>query len=213
VEQQGALILVADDDQDVCKILGMFLKRQGHRVLEAYDGCQAWDTIRREQPDLVLLDIMMPGLNGLEVCRHVRATPGVAATPVIIISALVDQSEIIEGFKAGANDYVTKPFLNAEVLARVRSALRQWQLRRQVLRREQLESFDHELDRILGELEQPLIQLVRNTKRLRDLTAHMDAEKKEGALLYQHGMRTYLIVKELRNQKEEIRHRLMHRDG
>lgn len=208
VEKQSALILVADDDRDVCNILGMFLERQGHRVLETYNGRETWEVIRTQRPDLVLLDIMMPGLTGLEVLRKTRQTPEVADTPVIIISALTDQHEILEGFKIGANDYITKPFVNAEVLARVRSALRHWQLARELRRRRDLESFEQDLDHILRDLEAPLVQLLRHTKRLRDLTAWMEEEKRHGTLLYQHAMRAYLIAKGLRNKKDEIRERL-----
>jgi len=206
---QGASILVADDDRDVCSILGMFLKRQSHSVLEAYDGVQAWETIRKEKPDLILLDIMMPGMSGLEVCKKIRETSAVAATPVIMISALTDRNEILAGFQAGATDYITKPFVNAEVLARVRSALRHWRLLSERRRGDELRSFGADLDRIVNELDAPLVQLVRSTKRIRDLTVAMDAnEKKLGQLLYQHGMRTYLIVRELQGKKTEIRERL-----
>jgi DNA-binding response OmpR family regulator len=207
--KQGASILVADDDRDVCNILGMFLKRQGHTVSEAYDGNQAWDKIRKEKPDLVLLDIMMPGMSGLEVCRKIREAPSVSKTPVIMISALTERNEILEGFKTGATDYITKPFVNAEVLARVRAALRHWRLMTQQRRGQELRGFGDELDRIINELDKPLVHLMRNTKRLRDITVAMDVtEKKLGQLLYQHGMRTYLIVRELQNKKSEIRERM-----
>lgn len=213
VEKKGALILVADDDADVCSILGMVLKRRGHKVVETYDGLETWRMILEERPDLVLLDIMMPGLTGIEVCRKIRETPEVAKTPVIMISALVERNEIVEGFEAGANDYITKPFITAEVLARVRSALRQWELRKERERGKELRSFEHQLDRILTELEQPAIQLMRYTKRLRDLTVNMsDEERKHGQMLYQHGMRAYLIVQELRSKKQEIRERLTERN-
>jgi PleD family two-component response regulator len=209
VEEKRALILVADDDTDVCSILGMVLKRKGHQVLEAYDGLEAWEIIKSKRPAVVLLDIMMPGMSGLELCRKIRETTGISKTPVIMISALTARNEILQGFQAGANDYITKPFVSVEVLARVRSALRQWQLREEKVRGEELRSFGEQLDHILVELDAPLVQLMRQTKRLREITASMDEEKTVGNVVHQHGMRAYLIMQELRSKKEEIHKRLV----
>ena len=205
---QGASILIADDDADVRSVLSMFLTNQKHRVTEAADGIQAWERLQSVKPDLVVLDIMMPGMTGIEVCKRIREDKALQHTPVIMISALAEKKEILEGFRAGANDYVTKPFVNAEVLARVRSALRCWQLEQERDTFVQLQDLGNQLDRIVGEIEPSLVALLRNLRQVRDLTIPYQDESRSGQALYQHCMRAYMIVKELQNRKEEVKERL-----
>lgn len=123
-ETQGS-ILIVDDNPVARKLLTLLLKSEGHRLLIARDGPEAL-RIAEEVPDLalVLLDVMMPGMDGLEVCRRLRALAGESYVPIIFATALDDEAHVVEGLAAGANDYVTKPLKQAEVLARVRTALR-----------------------------------------------------------------------------------------
>ena len=120
-----ATILIADDNADVRRLLTLLLKPEGHRLLVARDGQEALGIVERV-PDLslVILDIMMPGMDGLEVSRRIRRRESRSYLPIILASALCDEAHIVEGLAAGADDYVTKPFVQTEVLARVHTALR-----------------------------------------------------------------------------------------
>jgi two-component system alkaline phosphatase synthesis response regulator PhoP len=117
-------VLVVDDDAEVVRLLRAYLEQEGYQVLTAYDGEEALHVIRREHPDLVMLDLMMPKRDGWDVTRTVRRAPELSATPIIMLTARVDDQDKIVGLELGADDYVTKPFNPREVVARVRAVLR-----------------------------------------------------------------------------------------
>ena len=118
-------ILVVDDEPHIVEVLRDYLKQAGFRVLTARDGQTALSVARHEQPDLVVLDLMLPGgLNGLDVCRSIRQDAGLADTPIIMLTARTEETDRLIGLELGADDYVTKPFSPREVVARVRAVLR-----------------------------------------------------------------------------------------
>jgi two-component system cell cycle response regulator len=124
IDEQGRVrVLVADDDGEIRRLVAIHLGRAGYDVIEAADGFEALTLARRERPDLILLDVAMPVLDGLAVCREIEAS-GSGAPPVIFLTARGDVSARVSGLDAGATDYVVKPFAGAELIARVRSALR-----------------------------------------------------------------------------------------
>lgn len=114
-------ILIADDEQSIREILRIYLENEGYEVVEAEDGADALRKIEFEKPDLVLLDIMMPILDGIEVCRQVRKHHTI---PIIMATAKDEDDDRILGLEMGADDYVTKPFNNRELMARVKAVLR-----------------------------------------------------------------------------------------
>ena len=116
-----ATVLVVDDEPIVREVVVRYLAREGHRTLEAADGNAARDTIERAHPDLVVLDVMLPGTDGLELCKWIRST---SELPVIMLTARGEEADRIVGLELGADDYVTKPFSPRELAARVRSVLR-----------------------------------------------------------------------------------------
>lgn len=116
-------ILVCDDERDIVSALRIYLEPEGYRVLEAYDGQEALDIINREQVHLVLLDIMMPKLDGISAMVKLREYSNV---PVILLTAKSEDTDKVLGLNIGADDYITKPFNPLEVLARVRSQLRRY---------------------------------------------------------------------------------------
>jgi DNA-binding response OmpR family regulator len=116
-----AHILVVEDDARIAKILELFLRRDGHTVVTVADGTAALARFEQEHPDLVILDLMLPGTHGRDVCRALRLRH---ATPILMLTALDDERDIVEGLDLGADDYVTKPFKPNELLARVRALLR-----------------------------------------------------------------------------------------
>jgi DNA-binding response OmpR family regulator len=116
-----ATVLVVDDEPIVREVVVRYLAREGHDTLEAADGAAARNEIERSDPDLVVLDVMLPGLDGLELCRWIRRR---SELPVIMLTARGDEADRIVGLELGADDYVTKPFSPRELAARVRSVLR-----------------------------------------------------------------------------------------
>jgi signal transduction histidine kinase len=117
-------ILVVDDSSDNVKLLTKLLTGNGYSVLQAYSGSEALSVLEKEQPDLILLDIMMPEMSGYEVCRKVRENPATTLLPVVMVTALDAAQERIKGIEAGADDFITKPINLHELLARVQSLLR-----------------------------------------------------------------------------------------
>jgi len=117
-------ILVVDDDREVVRLIRAYLEQAGFEVLAAHDGETAVHMIRRERPDLLLLDLMLPGRDGWDITRLVRGDPALAHIPIIMLTARVDDTDKIVGLELGADDYVTKPYNPREVVARVRARLR-----------------------------------------------------------------------------------------
>lgn len=121
-------ILVVDDDKSIAKMLAGYLEQSGFHVISAHDGEAAIHALRRERPDLILLDLMMPNRDGWEVTQIVRADKSLAATPIIMITARIEDTDKIVGLELGADDYIPKPFNPREVVARVKALLRRVKL-------------------------------------------------------------------------------------
>ena len=121
-------ILVVDDDKSIIKVVRAYLEQSGYQVLTAADGEAALHMLRHERPDLVVLDVMMPNRDGWEVTRIVRGDKVLAATPIIMLTARVEDTDKIVGLELGADDYITKPFNAREVVARVNALLRRTRL-------------------------------------------------------------------------------------
>ena len=114
-------VLIVEDDRNISELLQMYLEKDGYAVTTAYDGAQGLQKFRSIQPDLVLLDVMMPVMDGWSVCKAIR---GESQTPVIMLTAKGETEDKINGLKTGADDYITKPFDMKEVLARIEAVLR-----------------------------------------------------------------------------------------
>jgi len=117
----GKRVLVVDDDVKTVELVKLYLNRDGYRVLTAYDGIEALRLARESHPDLIVLDLMLPGLDGLQVCQALRDESDV---PIIMLTAKTTDQDKLEGLDLGADDYVTKPFSPRELAARVRAVLR-----------------------------------------------------------------------------------------
>lgn len=116
-------ILVADDDRDILDLVAFKLSAAGHELITATDGATALTEARRAVPDIVVLDVAMPGMSGLDVCRELRAEPITSAIPVILLTARGQDSDVEAGFDVGADDYVVKPFSPRELQSRVTALL------------------------------------------------------------------------------------------
>lgn len=119
--RSGYRILVADDDENVHRSLNTYFKREGYQLLSAFDGEEALMHVQKSRPDIVLLDIMMPKMDGLMVCREIRKESNL---PIIMLTAKGEEFDKLLGLELGADDYITKPFSPREVLARIKAVLR-----------------------------------------------------------------------------------------
>jgi DNA-binding response OmpR family regulator len=117
------VVLAADDDEEILALIAFRLERLGYDVLQAHDGEQALELARSAQPDLAVLDVMMPKLDGFELTRRLRADAATKEMPIILLTARSQDTDIERGFSAGANDYMRKPFSPQELGARVRATL------------------------------------------------------------------------------------------
>ena len=117
-------ILIVEDDRDIIELLRYNLEREGYRVAHATDGASGLEAARRDLPDLLILDLMLPQLSGLELCQELRRAPRTAHLPIIVLTARSDEADRVIGLELGADDYVTKPFSPRELVARVKAVLR-----------------------------------------------------------------------------------------
>jgi len=117
----GQRILVIEDDQSIAEIVGILLRAEGFEVSYCADGNQAINAFQVVNPDLVLLDLMLPGRDGVEICQAIRESSGV---PIVMLTARSDTSDVVTGLEAGADDYIVKPIKNEELIARIRARLR-----------------------------------------------------------------------------------------
>ncbi|MCZ7644982.1 MAG: response regulator [Planctomycetota bacterium] len=124
-----AKIVVIEDESDILELLEYNLSKEGYRVASARDGEDGLRKVRKEAPDLVLLDLMLPGLDGIELCRRLKSDPLTRSTPVMMVTAKGEESDVVLGLGVGADDYVTKPFSPKELLARVKAVLRRGPLK------------------------------------------------------------------------------------
>ena len=133
-------VLIVDDNEANVRLLDVYLRAAGYSTEKAYDGEQALEKVREANPDLVLLDVMMPRLDGYEVCKRLRADEATNVVPVVMITALKDTEDRIRGIEAGADDFISKPFDKAELLARVKNLLRIKYYRSMVAERRKLDA-------------------------------------------------------------------------
>jgi len=145
--QRLGKVLLLEDEQDVAELIRYTLAKDGYDVLVSGNGAEALRLAREHRPDVVLLDIMVPQLNGWEVCRRLKQDADLASIPVIMVSGRVDEGDKVLGFELGADDYVTKPFSPRELLARIRAVLRRRGLADAKEKKRRLKAGDLEIDR------------------------------------------------------------------
>jgi DNA-binding response OmpR family regulator len=113
-------ILVVDDEAGALMLIGIMLDKGGFAIIKAADASSALDALEQDTPDLIILDVMMPGMDGITLCRRIREREATRQTPVLMLSAKDDANSIIQGIEAGANDYLTKPILHNDLISKVR---------------------------------------------------------------------------------------------
>jgi DNA-binding response OmpR family regulator len=123
VEREQPVVLAADDDEDILELIAFRLEHSGYTVLQARDGQEALDLARTTRPDLAVLDVMMPRIDGIEVTRRLRENDSTTRIPIILLTARTQEADVQRGFDAGADDYIRKPFSPQELSARVQAIL------------------------------------------------------------------------------------------
>lgn len=124
VMPRGKNVLIVEDEVDAGRLLHYHLRQKGYECRIAMDGRTALNAVFSKKPDLILLDLMLPSLNGLEICRLLKGAPATRHIPIIMVTAMATSDDIVRGFKLGADDYVTKPYEMREILARIAALLR-----------------------------------------------------------------------------------------
>lgn len=117
-------ILIVDDEEDILGLVEFHVQQQGYKTLKAASGETALKLARNEKPDLVILDLMLPGIGGLDVCKYLKSEPSTAHVPIIMLTAKGEETDIVKGLELGADDYVTKPFSPKVLMARLKSVIR-----------------------------------------------------------------------------------------
>jgi len=164
-------ILLVDDTPTNLRILGIVFEKQGFEIFVATDGVSALEQVPNIRPDLILLDVMMPGLDGFETCQRLKANPDTADIPVIFMTALTETMDKVKGFQAGAVDYVTKPIQLEEVLARVKTHLNLRSLQQHLEQR--VTERTAELQKALDEVEHLKGQLQAENTYLREVRVYV----------------------------------------
>ena len=164
-------ILVVDDDKNICELLNIYLKNEGYNVVFAYDGSDAVNKAKEEKPDLIVLDVMMPIINGWEACKLIRQFTDV---PIIMLTALDTLENKVQGLNIGADDYIVKPFEPVEVLARINAHLRREENKSQ--KEESASNSEVEIDNLKVNMDTYEVKL--NNELIKDL------KPKEIQLLY-----------------------------
>jgi DNA-binding response OmpR family regulator len=207
-----ALILVVDDEPKIVRLARDYLEKDGFRVLSAGDGPTALAMARAEKPDLIVLDIMLPGMDGWEVCRRLRAETN---TPIIMLTARLEESDQVVGLELGADDYVTKPFSPRALVARVRAVLRRIQGQVRTPQRLRLGGLEIDLQGRRAELDGQPLQLTPNEFKLLALLARHPGQTltREQLLDELHGAAYPSFDRSIDSHIKNLRRKLQARSG
>ena len=179
-------IMVCDDDKEIVDAIEAYLKSEGYNILKCYSGKQAIEIVEKNEVHLIIMDIMMPEMSGFEVCDIIRKRNDYTDTPIIFLTAKTEKESVIEGFKLGAQDYITKPFDTSELLARVRTHL---ELR---YRKKQLEEINNHLEELVKERTKELEIANEKLSAANEELMKLDIAKSEFLHIIAHEIRTPL---------------------
>jgi len=192
-----AKILVVDDNVDNVELLNKRLLAAGYLTCEAFDGEEALEAVAREEPDLVILDVMMPKLDGFEVCRRLKSDERTRQVPVILLTAKREVPDKVRGLDTGADDYVTKPFNPQELMARVRSLLSQRTFQDRRLTEEKLGALGQMAEGVAHEVRNPMVSIGGFARRIRDRLPEDDPLREYAQHIIKEVERLEIMVDEI----------------
>ena len=152
-------ILIVDDEKDIVKMLDYNLKKEGYRTISCYNAEDALDLVASQHPDLIILDLMLPGMDGLEVCKTLKKEEKSARIPIIMLTAKTQEADKIVGLELGADDYITKPFSPRELVARIKAVLRRTQEKQELAEVVKIGDLKIDFSKILVYLKNKTIEL------------------------------------------------------
>lgn len=195
--RQTSKILIVDDAMDTVELLRKRLRFDGYETIEAYDGEQCLEQVRAAAPDLIILDIMLPKLDGYEVCRRLKAAKGTAHIPILMLTAKGQVEDKIKGLDLGANDYLAKPFDYKELVARIKSLLAIRKAGEKLAQEEKSAALDLIIDELAHELRNPLTSIGGFARRVYNRLADEDPNKQAIAVIIKEVSRLEKMVKDL----------------
>jgi two-component system sensor histidine kinase/response regulator len=190
-------ILVVDDNHDNVELLTKRLKALGYNTCEAYDGEEALEKVASEEPDLVILDVMMPRLDGFEVCRRLKTDEKTRLLPIIMLTAKREVPDKIKGLDTGADDYVTKPFNPQELVARVKSLLNLRNFQEKRVTEEKLGALGQMAEGVAHEVRNPMVTIGGFARRIRDRLAEDDPLREYAEHIIKEAERLEIMVEEI----------------
>ncbi|MEA3333759.1 MAG: response regulator [Pseudomonadota bacterium] len=189
-------ILIVDDNLDNVVLLDKVLKKSGYRTLKAYNGEEAVKLARQEIPDLILLDIMMPIMDGFTSCKTIKQDESTKHIPIFMLTAKQEVDDKVRGLEIGADDYITKPFHLQELLARIKSRLKLTREHRRTVTRERSQALNHMVEGVEHEIRNPVVSIGGFARRILDELPEDDRKKKYAEIILQETERLEKMVKE-----------------
>jgi len=195
--QKKSKILIVDDEPDTVELLKKRLRFEGYDTLEAYDGAECLKQTAAGNPDLVILDVMMPDMDGYEVCRRLKSNRSTAHIPVLMLTAKRELESKIKGLDVGAHDYLAKPFDYKELSARIKSLLSMETAKEKLVQEEKSEALDHMMDELAHELRNPITSIGGFARRVHENLAEGDPNRKYLQIIISEVARLEKMVKNL----------------
>lgn len=201
MNEQKQTVLIVDDNIDTVELLKKRLKAEGYNTKEAYDGEEALKKVQESLPDLIVLDVMMPKLDGYEVCKRLKTDDRTKLIPVIMLTAKSDVESKIKGFDIGADDYVPKPFDYRELLARIRSLLTRKEESEKAIKEERTEAVRKLIDSLSHEIRNPIVSIAGFAKKVYEDLPPGDPNKPYLMTILQESEKLERLLKEIINLK------------
>lgn len=201
MNEQKQNVLIVDDNIDTVELLRKRLKAEGYNTIEAYDGEEALNKVYESLPDIIILDVMMPKLDGYEVCNRLKSDDRTKFIPIVMLTAKSDVESRVKGFDIGADDYVPKPFDYTELSARIRSLLTRKETAERVIEEKRIESVRKIIDSLSHEIRNPIISIAGFAKKVYDNLPPGDPNKPYLMTILQESERLERLLREILNLK------------